>query len=133
MVTGSIDIKLKGITMLKYTFGYTEIGDMDAVFLAAFEIVVDVEFQVFVLLGGRLNLNETVMRDGDDFLADFTMYVPAAGMSFDQFLSHPFMAVLTSVHEMTYTGRSVATVGFQMILVTGGIFKKKIHDTENIR
>jgi hypothetical protein len=80
MVTGSIDIK--GIPMLTDTFGYTEIGDMDAVFLTTFEIVVDVEFQVFVLFGGGLDLNETVMRRWDDFLADFTMYVPAAVMSF---------------------------------------------------
>jgi hypothetical protein len=55
---------------------------LDAVFLTAFEIVVDVEFQVFLLLRGMLYLNETVMRGRHDFLADFTMYVPAAGMSF---------------------------------------------------
>jgi hypothetical protein len=120
MVTGSIDIK--GITMLTDTFGYAEIRGMDAVFLTAFEIVVDVEFQVFVL-GGGLDLNETVMRGGDDFLAYFTMYVPAAGMSFELLFRHPFMTVLVSVHEMTHTGRSIATVRFQMILVTFHIFK----------
>jgi hypothetical protein len=81
MVTGIIDIEK--ITMLTYTFGYTEIGDMDTVFLTAFEIVINVEFQVFLLLRGRLDLNETVMRRGDDFLTDFTMYVPATGMSFE--------------------------------------------------
>jgi hypothetical protein len=64
--------------MLTHTFGYTETGDMDAVFRTIFEIVVDVKFHVFVLLGGRLDL------DGrHDFLADFTMHVPAAHMSFD--------------------------------------------------
>jgi hypothetical protein len=56
---------------------------MDAVFLRTFEIVGDVHFQVFVLLGYRLDLDETAMRRGYDFLADFTMHVPAAGMSFD--------------------------------------------------
>jgi hypothetical protein len=55
---------------------------MDAVFLTAFEIVINVEFQVFLLLTGELNLNETMMRRRHDFLADLTMDVPAAGMSF---------------------------------------------------
>jgi hypothetical protein len=36
------------------------------------------------------------------------------------------MAVLASVHEMTHIGRSVATVVFQMILVTFHIFKKSM-------
>jgi hypothetical protein len=69
--------------MLTHTFGYAEIGDMDAVFLTIFEIVVDVKFHVFLLLGGRLDLDETVMRGRHDFFADFTMHVPAARMSFD--------------------------------------------------
>jgi hypothetical protein len=66
MVTGDIDIK--EITMLTDTFGYTEIQGMDAVFLTASEIVVDVEFHVFLLLGGRLDLKVIVVRRGHDFL-----------------------------------------------------------------
>jgi hypothetical protein len=81
MVTGSIDIQK--ITMLTDTFGDTEIRGMDAVFLTAFEIVINVEFQIFLLLRGGFDLNETMMRRRHDFLADFTMDVPAAGMSFE--------------------------------------------------
>ena len=53
------------------------------IFLAAFKIIINVEFQVFVLLGGGLDLDVTVMRRGYNFLTDFTMYLPAAGMSFE--------------------------------------------------
>jgi hypothetical protein len=56
---------------------------MDAGFLGTFEIVVDIHFQVFFLLGGRLDLDEAMMRGRHDFLADFTMNIPAASMSFD--------------------------------------------------
>jgi hypothetical protein len=81
MVTGSIDIQR--ITMLTDTFGDTEIRGMDTVFLTAFEIVINVEFQIFLLLRDGFDLNETMMRRRDDFLADFTMHLPAAGMSFE--------------------------------------------------
>jgi hypothetical protein len=56
---------------------------MDAVFLAAFEIKINVHLQIFVLLRGGLGLDETMMRRRHNFLADFTMDVPAAGMSFE--------------------------------------------------
>jgi hypothetical protein len=81
MVTGGVDIQ--GITMLADTFGYAEIRGMGTVFLAAFKIVINIEFQVFVLLGGRFDLDVTVMRRGYKFPADFTMHLPAAGMSFE--------------------------------------------------
>jgi hypothetical protein len=81
MVTGGVDIQT--VAMLTDTFGYAEIRDMGAVFLAAFKIIINVEFQVFVLLGGRLDLDVTVMRRGYNFLADFTMHLAAAGMSFE--------------------------------------------------
>jgi hypothetical protein len=81
MVTGGIDIQ--GITMLADTFGHAEIGGMGTVFLAAFKIVINVEFQVFVLLGGRFDLDVTVMRRGYNFLADPALNFSAAGMSFE--------------------------------------------------
>jgi hypothetical protein len=81
MVTVCIDIER--ITVLTDTFGDTEIRGMDAVFLTAFEIVLNVEFHVFLLLRSGFHLNETMMRRRHDFLADFTMDVPAAGMSFE--------------------------------------------------
>jgi hypothetical protein len=56
---------------------------MGTVFLAAFKIVINVEFQVFVLLGGGFDLDVAMMRRGYNFLADFTMHVTAAGMSFE--------------------------------------------------
>jgi hypothetical protein len=55
---------------------------MDSVFLAAFKIVRNVHVQIFVL-GGGLHLVVTVMRRRHDFLADFTMDLPATGMSFE--------------------------------------------------
>jgi hypothetical protein len=81
MVTGGVDIQ--AVAMLTNTFGDTEIRGMDAVFLTAFEIVINVEFQVFLFLRGGFDLNETVMRCRYNFLADFTMHLPAAGMSFE--------------------------------------------------
>jgi hypothetical protein len=69
--------------MLADTFRYAEIRGMGTVFLAAFKIIVNVEFQVFVLLGGGFDLDVTVMRRGHNFLADFTMHLPPAGMSFE--------------------------------------------------
>jgi hypothetical protein len=81
MVTRGIDIQ--GITMLTDTFGHAEIGGMGTVFLAALEIVINVEFHVFVLLGGGFDLDVTMMRRGYNFLADFTMHLSAAGMSFE--------------------------------------------------
>jgi hypothetical protein len=80
MVTGSIDIQT--VAMLADTFGYAEIGSMDAVFLAAFKIIINVHFQVFVLLGDWFHLDVAVMRRRHNFLADFTMHLPATGMSF---------------------------------------------------
>jgi hypothetical protein len=56
---------------------------MGTVFLAAFKIVINVEFQVFVLLGGRFHLDVAMMRRGYNFLADFTVHVTTAGMSFE--------------------------------------------------
>jgi hypothetical protein len=56
---------------------------MDDVFLTAFEIAINVEIQVFLLLMSWLDLNETMMRNMHDFLADFTMGVPATCMSFE--------------------------------------------------
>jgi hypothetical protein len=81
MVTGSVDIERT--TVLTGTFGDTEIRGMDAFFWTAFEIVINVQFQVFLLLRSRLDFNETMMRSRHDFLADFTMDVPAACMSFE--------------------------------------------------
>jgi hypothetical protein len=81
MVTGGIDIQ--GIAMLTDTFGYAEIRGMGTVFLGTFKFVINVEFQVFVLLGGGFHLDVAVMRRGYNFLADFTMHLPAAGMSFE--------------------------------------------------
>jgi hypothetical protein len=77
MVTRSIDIQTLAM------FADTEIGSMSTIFLAAFKIIINVHVQFFfVLLRGGLHLEETVMRDGDNFLADFTMHLPAAAMSF---------------------------------------------------
>jgi hypothetical protein len=56
---------------------------MDAVFLAAFEIIINVHLQIFVLLRGGLDLDVTMMRRRYNFLADFTMDLPATGMSFE--------------------------------------------------
>jgi hypothetical protein len=81
MVTGGVDIQV--ITMLTDTFGHAEIRGMGTVFLAAFKIIINVHVQVFVLLGGGFHLDETMMRRRHSFLADFTMDVPAAGMSFE--------------------------------------------------
>jgi hypothetical protein len=81
MVTGGVDIQ--GIAVLTDTFGHAEIRGMGTVFLAAFKIVINVHVQVFVLLGGGFHLDVTVMRCGYNFLADFTMHLPAAGMSFE--------------------------------------------------
>jgi hypothetical protein len=80
MVTGSIDIQ--GIAMLTDTFGHAEIGSMGTVFLGTFKVVINVEFQVFLLLRGGFDLDVAVMRRGYNFLADFTMHVTTAGMSF---------------------------------------------------
>jgi hypothetical protein len=66
--------------MLADTFGHTKIGDMDVVFLTAFQILVDVKFQVFILLEDRLVLDEIMMRSGYNFL---TMIISATGMSCD--------------------------------------------------
>jgi hypothetical protein len=81
MVTGSIDIQ--GITMLTDTFRHAQIGGVGTVFLAAFEIKINIHFQIFVLLRGRFHLDKTMMRRRYNFLADFTMDLPAAGMSFE--------------------------------------------------
>jgi hypothetical protein len=81
MVTRSIDIQ--GIAMLTPTFRHAQIGGMDAVFLTAFEIKINIHFQIFFLLGGRFHLDKTMMRCRYNFLADFTMDLPAAGMSFE--------------------------------------------------
>jgi hypothetical protein len=56
---------------------------MGTVFLGTFKIIINVEFQVFVLLGVGFHLDVTMMRRGYNFLADFTMHLPAAGMSFE--------------------------------------------------
>jgi hypothetical protein len=79
MVTGSIDIQ--GIAVLAHTFGHAQIGDMGPVFLAAFKVKVNVRLQIFLLLRSRFHLHVALMGSGDDFLADFTMDLPAAGMS----------------------------------------------------
>jgi hypothetical protein len=55
---------------------------MDTVFLTTFEIVINVEFQVFLLLRSGFHLNVSMMRNRYDFLADFTMDIPATGMAF---------------------------------------------------
>jgi hypothetical protein len=81
MVTGSIDIQ--AVAMLTDTFRHAQIRGIDTVFLAAFEIKINVHFQIFVLLRGRFHLDETMMRRRHNFLADFTMDVRAAGMSFE--------------------------------------------------
>jgi hypothetical protein len=81
MVTGGVDIQ--GITMLTDTFGHAEIRGIDSVFLTAFKVVINVEFQLFVLLRGGFNLDVAMMRRGYNFLADFTMHVTTAGMSFE--------------------------------------------------
>jgi hypothetical protein len=81
MFTGSVDIQ--GIAVLAHTFCHAEIGGMRAVFLAAFKINVNVRIQIFLLLGGRFDLEETMMRCRYNFLADVTMDLPAAGMSFE--------------------------------------------------
>jgi hypothetical protein len=81
MVTRSIDIQ--GITMLTHTFRHAQIRGMGAVLLAAFKVKIDVEFKIFVLLRGRFHLHETMMRCRYNFLANFTMDLPAAGMSFE--------------------------------------------------
>jgi hypothetical protein len=80
MVTGGIDIQ--GIAILADTFGHAEIRGMGTVFLGTFKVVINVEFQIFVLLRGGFHLDETMMRRGYNFLADFTMHLSAAGMSF---------------------------------------------------
>jgi hypothetical protein len=54
MVTGGIDIQ--SVAMLTYTFCHTQIRGMDAVFLAAFEIKMNIHLQIFVLLRGRFGL-----------------------------------------------------------------------------
>jgi hypothetical protein len=81
MVTGGVDIKT--VAILTDTFGHAEIRGMGTVFLGAFKIVIDIHVQVFVLLGGGFHLDVTVMRGGYNFLADFTMHLPAADMSFE--------------------------------------------------
>ena len=81
MVTGSIDIQ--GITMLTHTFRHAQIRGMGTVFLAAFEIKINIHFQIFLLLRGRFHLDETLMGSGDQFLADFAMDAAATGMSFE--------------------------------------------------
>jgi hypothetical protein len=65
-----------------------------------------------------------MMRHRHNFLADFTMNIPTAGMSFEYFLGHPFMALVATSHEMTHTGGSLGTVRLQMILLTGHILEK---------
>jgi hypothetical protein len=80
MITGGVDIQ--GITMLTDTFGHAKIRGMGTVFLGAFEIIIDIHVQIFVLLGGGFYLDVAVMRRRYNFLADFTMHLPAAGMSF---------------------------------------------------
>jgi hypothetical protein len=69
--------------MLTDTFGLAEIRGMGTVFLAAFKIIINVHVQIFVLLGGGFHLDVTVMRRGYNILADFTIHLPAAGMSFE--------------------------------------------------
>jgi hypothetical protein len=70
--------------MLTNTLGHTEIGGMNSVFLGTLEIVINIDVQFFfVLLGGFLHLNETVMRGRDDFLADLALNFSTAGMSFE--------------------------------------------------
>jgi hypothetical protein len=56
---------------------------MDTILLTAFKVITDVAFQIFLLLGGGFDLDETMMRCRYNFLADFTMDLPAAGMSFE--------------------------------------------------
>jgi hypothetical protein len=56
---------------------------MGTVFLGTFEIKINVHIQIFVLLRGGFGSDETMMRRRHNFLADFTMDVPAAGMSFE--------------------------------------------------
>ena len=72
-----------GITMLTHTFRYAEIRDMDAVFLGTLKIKVDVGFQIFLLLRSGFHLHVALMWRIDNFLADFTMDLSAAGMSFE--------------------------------------------------
>ena len=81
MVTGGVDIYR--IAMLTHTFGYAQIRSMDAVFLTAFKVKVDVGFQIFLLLGGGFDLDETLVWGGDKFLADFAMDAAAAGVSLE--------------------------------------------------
>jgi hypothetical protein len=57
---------------------------MGTIFLTTFKIEIDVGFEVFLLLlRGRFDLDVALMRGSNNFLADFTMDVPAAGMSFE--------------------------------------------------
>ena len=57
---------------------------MDAVFLGTLKVKVDVGFQIFLLLlRSGFHLHVALMWRGDNFLADFTMDFPAAGMSFE--------------------------------------------------
>ena len=79
MVTGGVDIYR--IAMLTHTFGYAQIRSMDAVFLAAFKVKVDVGFQIFLLLGGGFDLDVALMWRIDQFLADFAMDAAATGMT----------------------------------------------------
>jgi hypothetical protein len=81
MVTWGVDIQ--GIAMLTNTFGHAEIGSMGTVFLRTFKIIINIHVQVFVLLRGGFHLDVAVMRRRYNFLADFTMDLPAAGMSFE--------------------------------------------------
>ena len=68
--------------MLTHTFGYAEIRDMDAVFLGTLKIKVDVGFQIFLLLlRSGFHLHVALMWRIDNFLADFTMDLSAAGVA----------------------------------------------------
>ena len=81
MVTRGVDIQ--SVAMLTDTFGYTEIRGMGTVFLAALKIVINIHFQVFVLLGGGLDLDVAMMRRGYNFLTDPALFFSAADMSFE--------------------------------------------------
>jgi hypothetical protein len=81
MVTGGVDVQ--GIAVLTHTFGHAQIRSVRAVFLTTFEVKMNVSFQIFLLLGGGFDLDETLVGGSDKFLADFAMDAAAAGMTLE--------------------------------------------------
>jgi hypothetical protein len=76
-------VDIQGIAVLAHTFGHTQIGGMGSILLRTFEVEINIHLQIFLLLGGGFDLNVALMRGRYNFLADFTIDLPAAGMSFE--------------------------------------------------